>query len=238
MFDFTDKVVMITGASGNLGSAVAQAFRGAGSRLALIDRHQDLLEKAFADLMNMPDRLLITAADLTNPDDVQAAIQQTLDRLGRIDVFVNTVGGYRAGTPLHETPLDTFNFMMKLNASTVFNTNQAVIPHMIQQGSGKIINIAARPGLAGRANMAAYSASKAAVLRLTESASAEVKKHGINVNAILPGTIDTPQNRENMPNADFTKWVKPESLADVILFLASDAARDVHGAAIPVYGLT
>ena len=146
--------------------------------------------------------------------------------------------GYRAGTPLHETPLDTLDFMLKLNATTTFNTNQAVIPHMIKQGGGKIVNIAARPGLAGRKNMAAYSASKAAVLRFTESASAEVKHHGININAILPGTLDTKSNRDEMPNADHAKWVKPESLADVILFLASAAARDVHGTAVPVYGLT
>ncbi|MCA9923248.1 MAG: SDR family NAD(P)-dependent oxidoreductase, partial [Anaerolineales bacterium] len=140
--------------------------------------------------------------------------------------------------PLHETPPETFDFMMKLNAATVFNTNQAVIPHMIRQGSGKIVNVAAGAGLAGRPKMAAYSASKAAVIRLTESASAEVKAHGINVNCILPGTIDTPQNRAAMPNANFDKWVQPESLADVIAFLASEAARDVHGTAVPVYGLT
>jgi NAD(P)-dependent dehydrogenase (short-subunit alcohol dehydrogenase family) len=153
-------------------------------------------------------------------------------------VLVHTVGGFRAGSPLHETPLETFEFMIKLNASTVFITNQAVMPQMLKQGSGKIINVAAAAGLAGRPKMAAYSASKAAVIRLTESTSAEVKAEGINVNCILPGTIDTPQNREAMPNANFAKWVQPESLADVIAFLASDAARDVHGAAVPVYGLT
>jgi NAD(P)-dependent dehydrogenase (short-subunit alcohol dehydrogenase family) len=107
---------------------------------------------------------------------------------------------------------------------------------MIRQGSGKIINLAARPGLQGRSNMAAYSASKAAVIRLTESAAAELKHNGINVNCVLPGTIDTPQNREAMPDAEFGYWVKPASLAEVILFLASDAARDIHGAAVPVYG--
>jgi len=109
---------------------------------------------------------------------------------------------------------------------------------MLDQGSGKIIHTAARPGLEGAAGASAYSASKSAVIRLVESASAEVKQRGINVNCILPGTIDTPDNREAMPDADFSQWVNPESLADVILFLASDASRDIHGAAIPVYGLT
>jgi NAD(P)-dependent dehydrogenase (short-subunit alcohol dehydrogenase family) len=159
-----------------------------------------------------------------------------VDHFGRIDVLAHTVGGFRAGTPLHETLLATLDFMLNLNAKTVFITNQAVIPHMLRQGAGKIINLAARAGLQGQSNLAAYSASKAAVIRLTESAAAELKQSGINVNCVLPGTIDTPQNREAMPDADFSRWVKPESLADVILFLASDAARDIHGAAVPVYG--
>jgi NAD(P)-dependent dehydrogenase (short-subunit alcohol dehydrogenase family) len=238
MFNFENKVVMITGASGNLGNAVARAFRQSGARLALVARNRDLIEKAFPDLIDVPTRLFTNSADLTSPESTQALVDEILAQYGRLDILVHTVGGYRAGTPLHETPLDTLDFMLKLNATTTFNTNQAVIPHMIKQGGGKIVNIAARPGLAGRKNMAAYSASKAAVLRLTESASAEVKQHSININAILPGTIDTPSNRADMPNADHAKWVKPESLADVIQFLASDAARDVHGTAVPVYGLT
>jgi NAD(P)-dependent dehydrogenase (short-subunit alcohol dehydrogenase family) len=236
MFDFKNQVVMITGASGNLGSALACAFHEAGARLVLVDRHADLLEKTCPDLVDVPDCLLASCADLTKTDDVELVMVQAIDRFDRIDVLVHTVGGFHAGTPLHETPLATLDFMLTLNAKTVFITNQAVIPHMIQQGSGKIINLAARPGLQGRANMAAYSASKAAVIRLTESAAAELKQYGINVNCILPGTIDTPQNREAMPDADFSQWVQPESLAGVILFLASDAARDIHGAAVPVYG--
>jgi NAD(P)-dependent dehydrogenase (short-subunit alcohol dehydrogenase family) len=238
MFDFTNQVAMVTGASGNLGSALAQAFRKSGARLALVDRHQDLLHQAFPDLINVPDCLLTTCADLTNIDEVQSVMTKTIDRFGRVDILVHTVGGFRAGTPLHETPLETLDFMLDLNAKTVFITNQAAIPHMIRQGFGKIINLAARPGLQGRPNTAAYSAAKAAVIRLTESAAAEVREKGVNINCILPGTIDTPQNREAMPDADFARWVKPESLADVILFLASGAARDIHGAAVPVYGLS
>ncbi len=236
MADLDGKVVMITGASGNLGSAVAQTFRSAGARLALVDRHPDLLEKAFPDLIDVPDCLLISCADLTSIADVAAAVTRTVERFGRVDVLVHTVGGFRAGAPLHETSLDTLDFMLNVNTKTVFITNQAVIPHMMRQGSGKIINLAARPGLQGRPNMAAYSASKAAVIRLTESASAELKHNDINVNCVLPGTIDTPQNREAMPDADFSRWVRPESLAGVILFLASDAARHIRGAAVPVYG--
>jgi NAD(P)-dependent dehydrogenase (short-subunit alcohol dehydrogenase family) len=153
-----------------------------------------------------------------------------------LDVLVNTVGGFRAGTPVHETPVETWDSMMSLNARTAFVVSQAVVPLMMGQGRGVIIHIGARPGLKGAANAAAYSASKAAVIRLTESLSAELRDSGINVNCIVPGTIDTPQNREAMPNADPRRWVAPDSLADVILFLASPAARDIHGATIPVYG--
>ncbi len=238
IIDFTNQVVMITGATGNLGAAVARAFRSTGARLALIDLQKDVLQRVFPDLEGDKERLMSHRADLTDLDEVNAAVQASMDYFGRIDILVNTVGGFRAGTPIHETDLKTWDFMINLNAGSVFLTTQSVLPHMLSQGSGKIIHIAARPGLQGRANMAAYSASKGAVIRLTESASAEVKEKGINVNCILPGTLDTPQNRTEMPNADFNRWVTPESLAKVIMFLSSDAARDIHGAAIPVYGLT
>jgi NAD(P)-dependent dehydrogenase (short-subunit alcohol dehydrogenase family) len=238
MFDFDGKVAMITGASGNLGRVIARAFYDSGASLAIIDRHEDVLRKIFPDLVGSLDCYLSGCADITDLGEVGKVVEAAADFFGHIDILVNTVGGYRAGQPLHETPLSTFEFMFKLNAQTTFVINRCVIPHMIRQGGGKIINLAARPGLSGRANMAAYSASKAAVLRLTESASAELKNQGINVNCLLPGTIDTPQNRAAMPDADPSRWVTPESLANVILFMTSDAAKDIHGAAVPVYGLT
>jgi NAD(P)-dependent dehydrogenase (short-subunit alcohol dehydrogenase family) len=137
---------------------------------------------------------------------------------------------------LHETPIETWDFLLDLNARSVFIASRKVIPHLLNQGSGNIVNVAARPGLEGKAGMSAYSASKSAVIRLTESMAAELKDRGINVNCIIPGTIDTPQNRESMPNEDYSMWVAPESLADVIQFLSAPAARDIHGAALPVYG--
>ncbi len=235
MFDFSNQVVIITGASGNLGSALVARFRSAGASLVLVDRTAEKLKQAYPDLADDPNHF-IAGADLTSADAVKAVVEQTVERFGRVDVLVNTVGGFRAGTPLHETPLDTFDFMVNLNARTVYIAAQAVLPTLLAQGRGKIISIAARPGQEGRANQAAYSASKAAVLRLTESMAAEYRMQGINVNCIIPGTIDTPQNRSAMPDADFNKWVQPESLADVIAFLASDLARDVHGVALPVIG--
>jgi NAD(P)-dependent dehydrogenase (short-subunit alcohol dehydrogenase family) len=236
MFDFSDRVVIVTGAAGNLGSAVARAFQAAGAKLVLVDRAADRLPRLFPDLVDSPNHFLATSVDLTNADAMEKMVDGTIKRLGRVDVLINTAGGYRAGTPVHETPFETWDFMFNLNARTVLITSRAVTPHMLQQGSGKIINVAARAALKGGAKMAAYSASKSAVIRLTESMAAELKKDGINVNCVLPSTIDTPQNREAMPKANHGRWVKPEAIADVILFLASDAACAVQGAAIPVYG--
>jgi NAD(P)-dependent dehydrogenase (short-subunit alcohol dehydrogenase family) len=234
MFNFAERVVMVTGAAGNLGSAVARAFQAAGAKLILVDRAADRLPRLFPELVDAADHYLAVSVDLMRPDVVEATVEAAVARLGRIDVLANVAGGYRAGTAVHETPLETWDFMLNLNARTAFSVSRAVIPHMLQQGAGKIIHVSARAGQQGSAKMAAYSASKSAVLRLTESMAAELKRQDINVNCVLPSTIDTPQNREAMPNADYSRWVKPEAIADVIMFLASDAARAVHGAAIPV----
>jgi len=236
MFDFSDRIVVVTGAAGNLGSAVARAFQAAGAKLVLVDQKPGRLPHLFPELAGSEDHYLATAVDLTDEAAVREMVKEALERLARIDVLVNVAGGYWAGTPVHETPLDKWDFMLDLNARTAFIASSAVIPAMLEQGMGKIINVGSRAALQGGAKAAAYSASKSVVMRLTESMSAELKKSGINVNCVLPGTIDTPQNREAMPRADTSRWVPPEALADVILFLASDAARAVHGAAIPVYG--
>lgn len=230
-FDFSDQVVMVTGAGGNLGSATAHVFEQAGAKLVLVEHDVEKLQGGYP-----PDRVLVLAADLTDPASVNELVHRALDHFGQLDILANTVGGYRAGTPVHETPLETWEFMMALNARTAFLIGQAVIPHMLARGKGKIINAAARGGLDGAAKQSAYSAAKSAVIRLTESMAAELKHNGINVNCVLPGTIDTPQNRAAMPNADYQRWVSPGAIADVIAFLASDAARAITGAAIPVYG--
>ena len=235
MFDFKESVVIVTGASGNLGLAVSRAFHQAGACLVQVDRSTERLAPLDAEPASERHHL-VQAIDVNDPASVSGMVEEVVRRFGQIDVLVNTVGGYQAGTPVHETPLDVWDRMMSLNARTAFVVSRAVVPQMLRQGSGKIINIAARPGLVGAANAAAYSASKSAVIRVTESLAAELRESGINVNCIVPGTLDTPQNREAMPNAEIGRWVAPESLADVILFLASAAARDIHGASIPVYG--
>jgi len=238
MNSFNDKTILITGAAGNLGQTVARAFWQAGANLALADRRPDRLAGLFPQVAGSPRGLLITGIDITSAEDTGRMAAESIARFGRIDVLVNTAGGFRAGTPVAQSQVSDWEAMINLNARSVFLACRTVLPAMLENHSGKIINIAARAALQGKAGMAAYTASKSAVVRLTESISAEVKAEGINVNCILPGTIDTPQNRKAMPQADFSRWVSPESLAGVILFLASPQAADIHGAALPVYGLS
>ena len=236
MFDFADRVAVVTGAAGNLGSAVARAFQAAGATLVLVDHEPNRLPNLFPELDGSPGHLLANSVDLTDEDSVKGMTEEALGRFGRVDVLVNTAGGWRGGKPIHETPLDTLDFLLNLNTRSVFIASRAVLPSMLDRGSGKIINVAARAALGAAARNGAYSASKSAVVRLTETMAAELKHEGINVNCVLPGTIDTPQNRQAMPKADHGRWVPPQAIAGVILFLASDGAWPVSGAAVPVYG--
>jgi len=206
------RTIIITGASGNLGRAVARAF--AADKLVRLDRH--------------------AGVDLLDAKSVQAVVE----KLERVDVLCNIAGGFRMGSPVHETSDKDWNFLMDLNARTVINTARAVVPLMLKAGGGKIVNIGAYAAQKGAAQMGAYIASKSAVIRLTETMAAELREKNINVNCVLPTIIDTPENRAAMPDADPRRWVAPEALADVIAFLCSDAARAIHGAAVPVAGLS
>ena len=227
---FQGKVCLVTGAAGNLGRAVAAAFSAAGASLLLMDHQVEHLRSAYG---SEGEGKRFALADLRDAQSVARALPAGT----RIDVLCNIAGGFRMGQAVHETTDETWDLMLGLNAKSVVNCARAVVPGMLAAGQGKIVNVAALAGLSGKANMGAYIASKSAVIRLTESMSAELRDKGINVNCILPSTIDTPQNRADMPKADPRRWVKPEALADVVLFLASDAARAIHGAAIPVNGL-
>jgi NAD(P)-dependent dehydrogenase (short-subunit alcohol dehydrogenase family) len=236
MSDMKDRVVLITGAAGNLGQATAGAFRRAGARTMVVDRSPDRLAEIYPDAADSPDHVLAAGIDLTDPEAVDGLAQTVRDRWGRIDALVNTVGTFRGGKPVHEEPLETWDFLFRVNVRTTLLTSRAVIPLMLEQGGGRIVNVASRNALQGDAGVAAYSATKSAVVRLTESLAAEVRASSVNVNAVLPGTIDTPENRRAMPDADFDSWVSPEAIADVIVFLASDAARGITGATLPIYG--
>jgi len=230
-----DPVVVITGASGNLGRALAATFASRNAQLALVDRQRDRLDALYGA---EDARRLHVAADLMNADAVEAAAKAAMDRFGRIDVLCNIAGGFRMGPPVHETPDADWNFLFDLNARTILHAARAFVPRMLAGGGGRIVNVGAFAAQKGSAGMGAYIAAKSAVIRLTESMSAELRDSNVNVNCVLPTIIDTPENRKAMPAADPSKWVAPEDLASVIAFLASDAARAIHGAAIPVTGLS
>jgi NAD(P)-dependent dehydrogenase (short-subunit alcohol dehydrogenase family) len=233
--DFKDRVVIVTGAAGNLGRAVAKRFADAGARLVLFDIRRENLEKAFGA---EDDRRSFAPVNLLEPAQVEEAVKTALARFGRIDALANLAGAFRSGQPVHSTPDTDWNFLLDVNARTLLYMARAVVPRLLAAGGGKIVNVGAFAAQRGAAQMGAYIASKSAVIRLTESMAAELREKNINVNCVLPTTIDTPENRAAMPKADPARWVAPEDLANVIAFLCSDAARAIHGAAIPVAGLS
>ena len=221
---FEGKQVGVTGAAGNLGRAVACAFATEGAGLVLLDRIPARLEGVEAESR---------VVDLSDA----AATRDVFAGLAPLDVLCNVAGGFAMGTPVHETTAEDWERMLDINARTMLNCVRAAVPAMLANGGGAIVNVGARAALAGSANMGPYVAAKSIVVRATESMAAELKDRGIRVNCVLPSALDTPENRAAMPNADRSKWVEPAALAAVILFLASPAARAVHGAAIPVTGL-
>lgn len=229
------QTVLVTGAAGNLGQAVAAAFTERGARLVLLGREIKALRATFGE--EGADRLYL-AADLLDSGQVASALAEALSHFGRIDVLCNLAGGFRMGKTVHETPDSSWDFLFDINVRTLLNTARAVVPHMIAHGGGKIVNIGAFSAQKGLARMGAYCAAKSSVIRLTEAMAAELREKNINVNCVLPTIIDTPENRAAMPDADPARWVAPKDLASVIVFLASDAARAMHGASLPVSGLS
>ncbi|MDJ0741307.1 MAG: SDR family NAD(P)-dependent oxidoreductase [Gammaproteobacteria bacterium] len=235
MSESGQRVVVVTGGGGSLGRAVASAFGRQGAHIALLDLNTAGCEATIAELSGQASATSIEV-DLTDPTSATGAIDQVLAQHGRIDVLANIAGGFKMGPLVQDTADKDWDFMMNLNVRSVFHTCRATIPSMLDNGGGRIVNVSARAATQGKSRMGPYCASKAAVITLTETLAAENRFDNINVNCILPGTIDTPQNRRDMPDADFSKWVPPAALADVVVFLASDAARCVTGAAVPVYG--
>lgn len=229
--DFRDRTVVVTGAAGNLGRAVAAAFAATGANLALIARNPAQLADAFGP--QTAQRLLL-GADLLDRDEVDRAVATTVGRYGRIDVLCNIAGGFRMGEAVHELSDETLAFAFDVNVRSLVNAAHAVVPRMLAGNGGRIVNVAAFAAQRGGARMGAYSAAKSAVIRLTEAMEAELHDRGIHANCVLPTIIDTPDNRKAMPRADRSTWVSPRDLASVILFLASEDARAMHGAALPV----
>ncbi len=221
------KVIVITGALGALGRVVADEALARGARIAGIDH-------APTQVPATPDRLELGGVDLTDAAHAKKAIDTVASHFGKLDALINIAGGF-----VFETVMDgdarTWQRMYALNVTTTLNASRAAIPHLTASGAGRIVNVGAMGALQAGAGMGAYAASKAGVHRLTEALAAE-HKGKITVNAVLPSIIDTAANRASMPKADFAKWVSPQELADVILFLASDGASAVTGALLPVSG--
>jgi len=232
---FEDKTVLVSGAAGALGRAVAAAFERAGASRVLIGRDRATLARVFG---GEDERTLFAPADLLDERQAQAVVARSRERFGRIDALCNLAGGFAMGEAVHETSEASWQRMFDRNVRTLLNAVRAVVPAMLEAGGGKIVNVGACSALKGGARMGAYVAAKSSVIRLTESMAAELRERGINVNCVLPTIIDTPANRADMPDADPARWVAPEALAEAIVFLASDAARAIHGAALPVTGLS
>jgi len=234
--EHTSRVVLITGATGGLGASVVRTFADEGARLVLTARREQELAAVATDVGLDSDRVLIVPANITDVAEVERVVGSALDRFGAIDVVVHVSGGFKGGISVSETDLETWNFLINLNLSSAFLVARMVLPAMLARGHGKLIFISSKAGSQPAANEAAYVASKGGLEILVRDLAEETRRHGVNVNAVSPSTIDTPANRSANPQADYRMWVQPESLAGVIGFLASDAARDIHGAIVPVYG--
>jgi NAD(P)-dependent dehydrogenase (short-subunit alcohol dehydrogenase family) len=221
------KIVVVTGASGALGKIVVASALAKGARVAGIDH-------AASKIGATRERIELGGVDLTDSAQAKSAIDAAASHFGRLDALINTAGGFAFETVSEGDP-KTWQRMYALNVLTALNASRSAIPHLAASNAGRIVNIGAMGALQANSGMGAYAASKAGVHRLTEALAAEWKGK-ITVNAVLPSIIDTAANRASMPDADFKKWVRPEELADIILFLASDAASAVTGALLPVTG--
>jgi NAD(P)-dependent dehydrogenase (short-subunit alcohol dehydrogenase family) len=231
-----DKAVLITGATGALGQAVSRTFAEAGARLALTARSEERLNELAASLGLPAGRLLTHPADVTDAVSVDELVKQTVARLGRVDALLHVAGGWRGGKTVSETAVSDLDFLLTLNLKSAFLVCRAVIPHMVTQEWGRIVAVGSRSAVRPTRRSGAYAASKAGLIALIETIAAEVKGKGVTANVVLPSTIDTPANRQAMPQADFSKWVPAEQIAAAMLYLCSDEAAAVNGARIPVYG--
>ena len=235
-YTYENKVVVVTGGTGALGRAVTEAFVKTNASVFvsyIIPQEVTVLKNQLGPDQN---KVSMIECDLMKESSVSGLVGTVLRQADRIDVLANVVGGYAGGPAIHETEEKDFDFMLNLNLRTAFLISKAVLPSMIEHKQGKIVHIASRTGLKGEATVGPYSISKAGVIRLTETIAEEVRDYGINCNCLMPSVIDTEANRMAMPDADFSKWVKPEEIARVILFLCSEDAKIINGAAIPVYG--
>jgi NAD(P)-dependent dehydrogenase (short-subunit alcohol dehydrogenase family) len=230
--DFTGKIVVVAGGTGGLGRAVSLAFMEEGAKVVVPFRSETEFAELKRAAAGKETQLIGRAVDVLDESELAKLVEE----IGRIDVLVNTVGGYLGGVELWKLAPEDFDRMLNLNVRAGYLLARAVVPAMLKRGSGAVVNVSAKAAMDHGAGASAYAASKAASLALMDSLAAETRGKGVRVNSVLPSIIDTKVNREAMPNAKFDVWPKPEDIAKVILFLASDAAKVVHGAAVTVYG--
>ena len=233
---FEGTVALVAGGTGGLGRAVSLAFLKEDAKVVVTYRKQEEFDALKSAAGASGSRLEGHGVDVTDEAAVRQLIERVLAKHGRLDALVNAVGGYAGGVKFWELETKVFDQMLALNLRSGYVLSRAALPVMLKQGRGAIVNVASKAAFDHAAGVAAYAASKAAAVAMMDSLAADVKGTGVRVNSILPSIIDTEANRKAMPKADFAKWPKPEDIARVILFLCSDDARVIHGAAIPVYG--
>lgn len=235
---FQDRVALVAGGTGALGRAVASAFAREGARVIVTYRRQAEFDSFLAESKGNDASVTGAMVDATDTPAVARMLDSVITSRGALDIVVNTIGGYHGGKRVWEEDPASYDQMMSLNLKAGFVLARGVIPVMIRQGRGWIVNVASRAAYGQSPGAALYAASKAGALALFDSLAAEVKAYPISVNSVVPSIFETPANRQAMPAADYASWPKPEEIADVILFLCSQQARVIHGAAIPVYGRT
>jgi NAD(P)-dependent dehydrogenase (short-subunit alcohol dehydrogenase family) len=233
---FAGKILLVAGGTGGLGRAVSRAFLEEGATVIVTYRREQEMSALRSAAGPQAQALEGHAVDVTDESAVGQFVTDVVTRHGRIDAVVNAIGGYAGGIKLWDMETNVFDSQLSLNLRAGFNLARAVMPALLRQKAGSFVNVASKAAVDHAAGAAAYAASKAAAVALMDSLAADAKATGIRVNSILPSIIDTPANRAAMPGADFASWPKAEDIAQVILFLCSDAARTIHGAAIPVYG--
>jgi len=236
-YDFNEKIVLVTGGTGALGQSISFDFLKSGANVIITYVNDNERKSMESKLGNFMKKVMLIKVNLMIEEEVQKLVSNIINANNRIDILINTIGGYHAGQQVTQISEKEWDLMMNLNLKTAFLISKHIVKEMEKQGHGKVIHVAARSGLKGSGNDAAYVVSKSGILRLVESLSEEVKNNGINVNCILPSIIDSDANRQSMPNEDFSKWVTPSEISKVMLFLASEESNSINGANIPVYGI-
>ncbi len=244
-YDFSDKVIVITGGTGALGRVLTKSFLNYNSKTIVVTyrSEKEMLElktelgNLFERPLNMSTTIEFTKVDVTRDDETKRSISNIVERHGQIHALINVVGSYIGGKSVTQLDESEWDKMISINLKSAFLISKHVIPVMVANNYGKLVHVASKTGLVSNGHDSAYAASKAGLIRFVESAYQEVKKSNININCILPTILDTESNRKDMPNADFSKWIKLEDLSKVILFLSSDDSKIINGAAIPAYGL-